>query len=309
MSDQRESTQDLANSIEAYQNAIASSDNEAATAAMHTLFAAAAQAALDNPTLATKLHLVAKDLESQGKWEAASDVYRNILSIEDLDALAETQAHENLGMIAWWMNRDEESREHAHRATASARRSEVLILLSICLQREAGCMIRCGQIEDAINRLEESVALLDDSPMHAPSRAGALTQRAKCAVKQGALADADVYLKEALELLEPSAKIAMAAGIQGNVARCWSVRGQLQTARGDHEAALNSWRKAVEITRQIADLPHVEESQAKTSLADMLEGLARVLAVADLEAERHAVLEERQKALEAVGLPDYQSNV
>ena len=307
MSDQQKPTHGFASSIEAYQRAVERNDNEAASDAMHDLFAAAAKVTMDNPDLTTKLLLTAKDLESKGEWEAAIDVYQNILSIADLDALTEMQAHENLGIISRWMNRDSESLEHRRRATASARRSESAIILSICLQREAGCMIRCGQIDDAISRLDEALSVLDDGPMYDTQRANALTGQAMCAVKKGSLTAADLYLEEAFHLLKPSAKITIAAGVQGNLAYWWSVRAQLQTAQQDNAESLSSWRKAVETMRQIAALPHVEPSKANSALADMLKGLARALTAANLEEEMNAALEERRKALDAVGLPNYQS--
>ena len=60
-----------------------------------------------------------------------------------------------------------------------------------------------------------------------------------------------------------------------------------------------SWRKAVETIRPVAALPHVELSKANSALADMLDGLARALSVANLEEKMNAALEERRKALDS----------
>ena len=290
--------------FEKFDRAVEEGDFETATGAVEDVFAHVNEWAEKSPSPDLDLTTAAAEFEACADWCSAEAMYKRILSLPDAAPHVESIAHSHLSGLCRLLHRDADSLDHASRATAVARRSDLPMLLLRALERQSRCLLGCGRIAEARDVIAEAIPMIDNDAAPNQMRAKFLISRAECALRDGALAEAEPDLEEAYRLLEPLAEMEMAAGVHGDLSRWWSVTARLRTQCDDRDGAISAWREAVEISKHVDSLPQVVGVYTKASIADMLKGLAEALSAAGRTDEAAVVLEERDELLERIGVPD-----
>jgi len=290
--------------LQHYQRAVDAQESENATGAVYDIFALAEQWCDENPSPDFALTLAAAECEERADWCCAESTYNQILALPEAEPAVEYKTHSSLAGLCHLLRRECDSMDHVRRATAAARRADLSILLSMALQNEARCLIRCGQTTDACIAIAEAISVIDDDRMYNQMNASLLTLRAECAVRNGALADARCDLEQASTRLERLAEMQIAAGLRSDLARWWSVTARLHAACGDLEKAVAAWQEAVSIGKHVASLPHAENVYTKVTVADMLKGLAETLLICGRADDAVAAFDERRGILDSVGVPE-----
>jgi tetratricopeptide (TPR) repeat protein len=287
-----------------YQDAVNAENFADAEAAIQEIFAFLEEWRHDDPSPDFDLTTAAVECEENGDWAGEQSTYSQILSLPGLEPHKECRAHSSLASLCLLLNRQRDALSHARRATAAARRADTPILLGIVLQREARCLIRCGNVEEARSVVAEALSVMDKDKACNQLRASILILRAECAVRSGRLSDAGRDLDQAFGFLRPMSAMDFAAGIHGDLARWWCVTARLRAAREDHEGAVKAWNAALSASRHVASLPHAESVYTKVAVADMLKGLAGALSACGRADHASAAIAERKAILKGVGVPE-----
>jgi hypothetical protein len=114
---------------------------------------------------------------------------------------------------------------------------------------------------------------------------------------------AEENLATAYQLFGNGKDFQMAAGVQSDMARWWSVQGMIHTAKREFAQAIDAWQQAVDICRQINGLDHCRDVYTRIAIARMLRGLADALLLAGHSDEGKAASAEAHEILAMLGLP------
>ena len=202
------------------------------------------------------------------------------------------------------LGREAEALEHLQLATNAIRLPDLEMLLAMMLGRETECLLRQELLDDAEAAVAEMFSLLEDNFRWDQLRTRAHVLRAECELDRGKLNEAEADIERALTLLEPMAPMVEAAGIQFVLATCWSTKARLRATRGEQLGAIDAWREAVRICRQVVDLPQSAGVYERFILGRVLRGLAEALAAAGQSAEANRAADERTQILRQLRLPE-----
>lgn len=289
--------------MQQYQRAVENRDFEDASNAVHDIFAHAEEWCEKNHSSDFELTIAAGEFEERADWGAAESAYRQILSLSGLEPATEYNAHSDLASLCRLLGRNSAALGHARFATAAARRADCSILLTMALEGESRCLIRCGEIAEAVNVIAEAISAIDDDTMHNQTHARMLTLRAECAIRNGAIADAERDLDEACSLLEAMVGMYIAAGVHSDLSRWWTVTARLRAKCNDRDGSISAWQKAVVIAKHVASLPQVDNVYTKAAVARILKGLADALLLCGHQDDAAAAFGERNAILYNIGVP------
>jgi tetratricopeptide (TPR) repeat protein len=290
--------------MQQYQRAVENRDFDDASGAVHDIFALAEEWSEENPSPDFELTIAAGAFEERADWGAAESAYNQILCLSDLEPATEYKAHSNLASLFRLLGRNLDALGHARCATAAARRVDLSILLAMALKGETRCLIRCGEIAEAVNVIAEAISAIDDDTMCNQMCASLLTLRAECAIRNGAIAEAEGDLDEAFSLLEPMAGMDIAAGVHSDLSHWWSVTARLRAKHDDRDGTISAWQKAVLTAKHVASLPHADNVYTKAAVANILKGLADALLLCGRPDDAAAAIDERNAILYNIGVPN-----
>ncbi len=152
---------DFTDRLDAYANAIESSDADAADKAMLGIHKFLLESLLSGNfemevSVVDELTDAAYACQQEGDWQGAEAALKKILSLPDIGPLKEFATHGRLALLFRLLRRVSETLRHASLCTAAARRHDVV--LTTALELEARCQIRCNQI-DEVRRYHCGVAI------------------------------------------------------------------------------------------------------------------------------------------------------
>ena len=307
--DQQHLTSDEAEALlKAHQTALEDDDAEGAEESAIRFMALAVEHGQNDPSPDLLLKLEAHRHEEGGQWHAAETAYRKglALAVAEGNTFTEFKAHYDLSALHSFLGQEQHAHEEAKSATDAARRSGLVPLLIMALERQART---CLSVGDPLRALEAAVETLRISPEGKTGylqRARALIMRARCKVELGDLDSAQADLDAAKPLLSPMSGVAMFAGVQSALAGLWEVTARLRSAQGNFAGSVEAWRDCVEFARLVSTLPQLSGPYKFASLARVLHlcGSA-LLAVEDVDAAEHA-FEESRAIRQAIRQPEVQ---
>jgi tetratricopeptide (TPR) repeat protein len=285
-----------------YLEAVEAGDADSVEAAALDIFALAGEYFEENPSAALEAICAASDCEERGDWVGAERLYREVLSASGIEPMTECQAHSYLAALYRLQNRATDASAEYLRAVEAARRAETPILVATALVDLALSLILEERYQPAETHLVEVLGLTAEDEAYGQVRARALLARAACALHRGNREAAEFDLECAFDLLLPMAEFEIAAGVQRELARYWSLTAMLHDARDNYKGAVDAWQRAVALTRHVASLPHCASVYARVAVANSLDGLAKALAKAGRADEAARANKERAGILEDAGL-------
>lgn len=257
----------------------------------------------DEPSRSDILNSEAADCEASGDWAGAESAYKQILEQLNQGLGVDFSTLRRLSQLYYQLGRQAEALSYASAAVAATEEKDVPVLVCVSLDNQARLLIHCGQIAEARLKIEKALVMIDGDQLYNNIRAGLLILLAQCQVVNGELFEADENLATALNLFGNWKDFEVAAGIQSDMARWWSVQGMIHTARHEFDRAVNAWRQAVEIRQRIDTLEHCQDVYTRAGVARTLPGLANSLRDAGRPEEAELVGAEAEEILAALGLP------
>jgi hypothetical protein len=248
------------------------------------------EAALRNPSPDVQLMIEADDLESKGRWPEAEAMHRKVLALEESSG--------NFGMIAkaqmdlcsllLQVGRIDEAWRLSVAATASARRTEMSLVIVMALLYETSCALAIEDPGKALAAGSEAVQLIEPGKLLDNMRSKALTARAKCLLAIGDPSGAESDLASAWDFLQANPVTIMMPGPNWTLGTWWEAKSRLEQSRGDDFRAREALTLAIEHRRQSPG-PH-----GLLALARALEMLGAISKTAgDLTAEEQALQEAK----------------
>jgi tetratricopeptide (TPR) repeat protein len=286
-----------------YERAVQQGHNDEAATAADALFAHVSDWCDEHPSPDLELSLAAAEFAERGDWEAAEASYHQILALPDLDPAVAYRAHSDLARLYRLLQRQDQALRQARRAEAAARQTQLPVLVSVALHEEARCLLGCSRVAEAEEAIRAAIAGLDDDAVYNHLRARMQTLAAECAMLRGAAVEAEAELDAARRMLEPLADIEIAAGIQSDLARWWSVTAQLKSHGNDIDGTIAAWEQAVRRSKGVAALPHAQDVFSQAVVAQMLAGFARALRAADRADDAARAVSQRRELLARIGIP------
>ena len=248
----------------------------------------------------------ARRREEAGQWHEAEAAYRQALAVAvaEGNAFSEFKAHYDLSELQSFLGHRQQAQEEARLATDAARRSGLVPLLIMALERQARTYLIVGDPLRALEAADETLRISPEGKMGYLQRARALIMRARCKIELGELAMVQTDLDEAQRLLAPMSGVSIFAGVQSALAGWWEVTARLRSAQGDKAGSVEAWRECVELARLVSTLPQLGGPYKFAALARMLDLYgASLLAVEDSDAAENA-FEESRAIRRAIRQPD-----
>jgi tetratricopeptide (TPR) repeat protein len=282
-------------------------DQEAEGLAAEALIFAGA-AAMEQPTPDQVLGQQAADCESKGDWAGAEQARRKVLGLREASGnpglIAKAQM--DLSSLLELLGRLDEAQGYARAATATARRTEISVLLSMALRNETACALKRSDVPSALAAAAQAVQAVEPGRMFDLERARSMVWRARCLLASGDRKGVEKDLAASRDVLAGIPASGIAAGTISGSASWWETRAELHAKDGDLAACAAAWRQAVERRRHVAQLPHVKGPYAQSSLAQALEGLGKSLSRAGDSAAANQASAEARAIRNQTGWPGSQ---
>lgn len=292
--------------LKAHQIALENDDAEGAQESTLRLMALAVEQGQNDPSPDLLLKMEARRREEAGEWHEAEAAYRQALAVAvaEGNAFSEFKAHYDLSELQSFLGHRQQAQEEARLATDAARRSGLVPLLIMALERQARTYLIVGDPLRALEAADETLRISPEGKMGYLQRARALIMRARCKIELGELATAQADLDEAQPLLAPMSGVSIFAGVQSALAGLWEVAARLRSVQGDKAGSVEAWRECVELARLVSTLPQLGGPYKFAALARMLDlyGVS-LLAVEDVDAAENA-FEESRAIRRAIRQPD-----
>jgi tetratricopeptide (TPR) repeat protein len=290
--------------ITAYGAAAEQGNAEQAESAALEAFMLAAQRAEKNPSPDLELMKEATACEERGDWPGAESRYRQLVALAEASAgLPQLcQANLKLCQLLLLLERFGPAGEYAAAASAAARRADISSLQVVALETQATCALRRSDLAGALQAATEAVGLVEAGRQHDHLRAGAWVSRARCLVALGDETGAERELASSKPILLEREISPFFAGVHSKVAGWLEVAGSLCALRGEVDASVENWSRAVERRRHVASLPQVAGPHTLSSLARTLVGLAKALEAAGRPVEAKGAFDEARNIRHEIGI-------
>ena len=256
----------------------AGNTTEAERMGMQTLMFAGEEA-MQHPTPKQLAQEEARRCEESADWAGAETAWLKALELSKGESSPAHQVKPHLDVSGFFglLGRWDEAWAHANAAVTGARGANIPPLLVMSLRNQAACALKRGDSATALAAAKEAVDHVKPGPMSSPALGRSLVLRARCLLASGDLAAAERDLATAFDLLSPMTDARFMAGLQSGIAQYWQVRGALLSTQGKPVEAKEAWACAVDLYRQIAQLPQVEKRDVLSALSRSLEGFRKVL--------------------------------
>ncbi len=305
MSDPDQATNEALPILDSYREALERGDNEAMENAAVQLMALACEQLEKEPSPELLLKMEAHEYENAGDWLKAEMAHRRALDLAQAqnNAALICKGHCDLSGLFAFLDQKQQALEEADFAVEAAKRANIPALLAMALESQARRRLQLGRSRQALEAANEILGVLDEGKTADTMRARAFVLRARChaELRDGTAAHAD--LDSAWLLLNPRAGIAMFAGVQSALATWWEVTALLQSDEGDFKGAAEAWRTAVEYSRQVSQLPHVEGPYKFAPVARNLHHLGQALESLNDRAGATEAFRESREIQARIGLP------
>ena len=292
--------------LKAHQTTLENDDAEGAEESTLRFMALAVEQGQNDPSPDLLLKLEARRREEAGEWHEAEAAYRQALAVAvaEGNTFSEFKAHYDLSALQSFLGHSQHAHEEAQLATDAARRSGLVPLLIMALERQARTCLSVGDPLRALEAAGETLRISPEGKTGYLQRARALIMRARCKLELGEPATAQVDLDEARPLLAPMSGVSIFAGVQSALAGWWEVTALLRSAQGDKAGSVEAWRECVELAHLVSTLPQLGGPYKFAALARMLDLYgASLLAVEDSDAAEDA-FEESRAIREAIRQPE-----
>ena len=216
----------------------------------------------------------ASDCEERADWPGAEAIYKQrvVSALQSGEPVDLRSAYLGLSGFYSLLDKHAEAVEYSLLAIEAARKSDSEAAFGICADVHASCARAVGKIDEAIETVQEALALLPkDDHIYDLMVAGLRVELAECYRSAGNVEAASEELDSAIPVLERHAKMFIAAGAKSNLATALIVRARILTALGDTKSADTLWKRAMRLAREVAALPHCSGAAARKSLARKLE--------------------------------------
>jgi len=256
-----------------------------------------------NPSPDLALIKEATACEERGDWPGAESRYRQLVAMAETSTGLPQLCDANLKLCQLFLllERFGLASEYAAAASAAARRTDISPLQVVALETQAICALRRSEFAGALEAATEAVGLVEAGRRHDHLRAGAWVARARCLVALGDKAGAERDLASSKPILLEREISPFFAGVHSTVAAWWEVAGSLCALRGEVDAAVENWSRAVERRRHVASLPQVAGPHTLSSLARTLVGFAKALETAGRLVEAKGAFDEARNIRHEIG--------
>ena len=274
-------------------------NSDAAQRARLQVLALCAEESLRNPEPIVLLQNEAGELEDKGEWAAAEAAHRRALELcmssGHFGRIAHAQIH--LARLFGSAGRLRESVEMAQVASASARASEINVVIILALLAEGDCLFTAGHPEQELAVASEALQRIGPEKMHALTRAQAHISRARALLACAEARDAATELDAAEKWHRVQLGGETLPGVMWSVANWWEVKSDLAEEQGHLAEALAAIKQTIERRRQFP------RGRNRLLLARALEQLASLAAADGDPAEKERALLEASSIRRSLHLP------
>ena len=287
------------------QEAAAAGNGKAVGELAIAMLARATQWALTHPSPEDAIYERARDCEAGGDWTEAESARKSILALalQHPTTGYACKAHWELANHYATRGRIDEALAHAQAGLDSARKSDIPTLVHMALERQCRTLLQKGNVQGALDAIEEGLSLTPNEPLTSNSRARALTFRARCQARLGRFDDAEINLKEAAEILEPPDPDKAMPGVRSGMALWWRASSILCAQRNDWAGALKAAEEELTLQRFAASMPDFAGISTLTTLAETLAWLEVCCSASGLNDRAREAAAESDRIRDELNLP------
>lgn len=222
-----------------------------------------------------QLSAIAAHCEQSGDWEGAEQAYQQQLAMSD-NGFGRIRPHWNLASLYDLLDRDDDALHHLRLALAKARSEDSKVTLAMALERVAWALLRKSEFVECEQLLSELIHVLPREKHSEHLRASADILKAAWLVARERYMEAEATLASAHDALQ-ARLFPGAAGIVGELSAWHRVNAELQEQSGNQLQAMDSWKQAVKLARQLDRIPHASDVYSKVTIARRLTQRANYL--------------------------------
>ena len=272
MREQSPSDPEFENLLRKTHEAAAAGNGKDVTELAIAMLARATQWAMAHPSPEDPIYERARDCEARGDWNEAESS-RNVilaLALQHPTPGYACKAHWELANHYSARGLTDQALAHSQAALDHARKSDISTLVHMALERQCRTLLQKGNVQAALDAIEEGLSLTPNEPLTSNARARALAFRARCHAKLGRFDDAETSLKEAADILEPPDPEKAMPGARSGMALWWRASSILCAQRNDWAGALKAAEEELTIQRFAVSMPDFACVSTLTALAETL---------------------------------------